>query len=147
MLKIKLDGLNEFSKSFDKLKKNIERELNKACNQSTELIRQTANRTITPMDTGALINTSYSINITVPNGVGAECIYGDPQAPYALYVETIDSYAHGSEFNMKYADKIARGIEHPRRPQESAHFLSITASEQESKVYTILENAVKKAKI
>ena len=46
-------------------------------------------------------------------------------APYAVYVHEDPTKAHGAEFNIKYADEIAKGLTHPRRPQEQFKFLEI----------------------
>lgn len=79
---------------------------------------------IVPMDTGALA-ASGKVEVTFGTGLDtvATVSYGDANAPYAVFVHEDLSKRHGSAFNVHYAQEIAAGYTHERRPEEQAKFL------------------------
>ena len=138
-------------KGTDRLRSNITSYINSlrrhaqlGCNESAEHIRNTANNTITPMDTGEMVASSFTKQINNPLGVGSQVMY---PVEYSRYVEFIDEYAHGQEYNEKYADDIAKGKDHMRRPKEQAHFLGDTAKDEKQTVRDIITKRLNQARV
>jgi hypothetical protein len=75
---------------------------------------------LVPVDTGYLRSTAK----VVESGRGfdkvAKVIYS---AAYSIWVHERLDLAHGAEYNRKYAEDIASGRKHMRRPQEQAKFI------------------------
>jgi hypothetical protein len=64
----------------------------------------------------------------------------------AVYVHENLMAAHGELFNQKYADKIAAGREHARRPQEQAKFLEGPSRKYKSEIGAIITQVLKNKK-
>lgn len=139
MIKIEIRGLDDIGSKFIS---SLNRQLDRAVNQGCNLIRVEANRNLAPIDTGEMVNTSEVYNTNYTNGHQAEALY---KAPYSYFVEVMDSYAHGAEYNMKYAYRISQGLDHLRKPEESAHFLGDTFDDKIDDVYGIIKEAVQRA--
>lgn len=77
-----------------------------------------------PIDKGVLSGTSKVDYVGGGSSIQAFVSYPDPKA---MYVHEDLEKAHGAIFNVKYANEIARGEEHERRPQEQAKFLEVPA--------------------
>lgn len=97
-------------------------------------LRVTANNKYTPMDTTALIVTSYATSVKAINPT-AEARYTED---YAVSVHEDMNKRHGLEFNAHYAKDIALGITHKRRDTEQAKFLERTLFEERFKVFDII---------
>ena len=97
-------------------------------------LRVTANNKYTPMDTTALVSTSYAISVKAESPT-AEARY---IAPYAVSVHEDMNKRHGADFNVRYARNIALGETHKRRDTEQAKFLERTLFEERFKVFDII---------
>jgi hypothetical protein len=75
---------------------------------------------IIPIDTGKMWASRKLRKIG--SGLDTQIVLGF-SAPYTVYVHEDLSKAHGAAFNAKHAKEIAMGLEHTRRPQETAQFL------------------------
>lgn len=64
-------------------------------------------------------------------------------APYHVYVHENLQYAHGAAYNAKYADRIQRGLDHKRRPQEQAKYLEQPAREMRGQLAALIRNSMK----
>lgn len=100
-------------------------------------IRQEANRLV-PVDTGKLQNSG--VIRQKGRGLRTEMRLAYT-ADYAVYVHEDLTKAHGARFNEKYAVQIAAGIEHPRRPQETAKFLEIVTVGRRHSIEHIVRKA------
>ncbi len=86
-------------------------------------------RNLVPVETGALYRSGrIRVDATGLN-IMAYVIFGGSgyDIDYAWIVHENLMAAHGEAFNIKHAAEIARGKEHPRRPQEQAKFLEVAA--------------------
>jgi hypothetical protein len=105
-----------------------------------ELVRNWANDHITPIDTGFMVNTSFSHNVSLSvDVIGASIVY---VAPYAGYVEVREEgVTHGYAYNLKHAAEIAMGKDHARKPEEQDHFLGTSVQVKKNEVFSLIRGA------
>jgi len=89
-----------------------------------------ASRKIVPIDTKALYESGRVEYSGAGNKTIATVTYGDEKAYYAVWVHQDPTKVHGAAFNQKYAAEIARGLTHPRRPEERYKFLEEPARDE-----------------
>lgn len=77
-------------------------------------------RKLVPFDTGALWESGQVRLISIASDLSVEVSFN---TPYALYVHEDLTKRHGRAFNEYYAEDIAAGRTHARRPEEQAKFL------------------------
>lgn len=95
---------------------------------------------IVPVDTGYLRSTA---KVEV-EGTGfdtiAKVIYS---AFYSIWVHERLDLAHGAEYNRKYAEDIAAGRKHLRRPQEQAKFIETPLRQYRKELVSVVRDTMK----
>lgn len=134
-VKLKMTGMDGIAKNLDKYLVNLYSNLFDATKQAAEVVRIAANETLTPVDTGLLVNTSFSENysyIGANDNPAAEIVYIQP---YSKKVElNVEGFRHGHEYNMYYGPGL-------RKETEQSSFLSTAVSRNTKAVYEIIKEA------
>lgn len=135
---LKTTGMQNISKNLDGYLKNLTSAVFDACGEAAGKVRTYANNSLTPVDTGYMVNTSFDIGILIHGNPGAEIVY---TAPYSMKVETNQFLAHGASFNIKHASEILLGLEHERKPTEQRLFLHQAVLDNHRQVFEIIKGA------
>lgn len=98
-----------------------------------------ASQELVPLDKGPLKASGRVETKGSGEKTHSDVIYGDAEAPYAVVVHEDPTKRHGSEFNAYYAEEIASGITHARRPQEQFKFLEIAMRQQITTIRQIIK--------
>lgn len=107
-----------------------------ATEEAMQMVRVYAGEKYAPIDTGQMVETSFTVNCGFDGMNGAEIVYVQP---YSAAVEKIETAAHGEAFNIKYAAAISMGFEHPRKPTERSLFLTTAISDKKNEMFNIVK--------
>lgn len=114
-----LEGLAEFILALRGIKRQHIAGLTKGMLEGASVIFEESQRLI-PVEHGPLKASGKVIVLAVGEKAKIEISYSEP---YAMAVHEVKEYAHGQDYNVKYADDIAAGRKTAREPQEVYKFL------------------------
>lgn len=146
-----LEGVNEVTRNLLRAGKIIQRNTQRGMKKAGLFLERKSNE-IVPIQTGNLRGSSF----VRASGSGVRfAVTIGYTASYAVFVhENLDA-AHGSEFNVKHADKISRANVRLRRgekrspffnrgPDQQAKFLERSARENRFKILRIIHKEATK---
>jgi hypothetical protein len=121
-------------KNIDDAFNNLISGAEKGVLKGAKWLRAAANNKYTPMDTTALIATSYATSVKAKEPT-AEVRYIEN---YSVSVHEDMQKLHGAGYNLRYASQIASGLDHKRRDSEQAKFLERPLFEERFKIFEII---------
>lgn len=92
-----------------------------------------------PIDKQDLIASGHVRKTGRGYGTKVDVVY---DAPHATYVHERTDLRHGEVYNKHYAEDIAAGRTHARRPQEQAKYLERAANESHKELLAIIKASV-----
>jgi len=144
-----LEGLDQMLRNMSRTERIIGSAVQKGLMAAGEHLKEKSLELV-PRETENLAKSIVGPKNVGPKGLHADIVvyYDEKKAPYAIWVHEISNppHAHGKDYNVKHAGRIAAGSLKKKDPKEQWKFLEQPLRTEQRTIFKIIGNEIKNAK-
>jgi len=144
-----LEGLDKMLRNMSRVERVVGASVERGLMRAGEHLKSKTLELV-PRETETLAKSLVGPKNVGPRGLHADVVlyYDEKKAPYAIWVHEIANppHAHGKDYNVKHAAKIAKGTLNKKGSKEQWKFLEQPLRTERRAIFKIIGNVIRSAK-